>query len=153
MRRSMRHRLTVATVLLAVATSAAACGSDETTAPTTSDTTPEATPDSTADTTPDAVPDTTPDAAPDVTTIDITVAAGEITPSGEGVDVALGEEVDLVVTADAPGEIHVHSDPEEEFAYEGTGEPETFTLTIDRPGQVEVESHTLDKLIVKLVVS
>ena len=39
------------------------------------------------------------------------------------------------------------------FAYEGTGEPETFSLSIDRPGQVEVESHSLDRLIVKLVVS
>lgn len=128
MRRSMRHRLTVAAVLLSVAPAATACGSDETT------------------------PDT-PGVIAGVATIDITVSEGEITPSGTEVDVALGEEIDLVVTADAPGEIHVHSDPETEFAYEGTGEPETFTLTIDRPGQVEVESHTLDELIVKLVVS
>ncbi|CAN5364710.1 hypothetical protein BH11ACT8_BH11ACT8_09380 [soil metagenome] len=86
-------------------------------------------------------------------TIDITVAGGEITPNGTEVDVAAGQQIDLVVTADAPGEIHVHSEPEHEYSYEGTGEPETFSFTIDRPGQVEVESHTLDKLIVKLVVS
>lgn len=128
MRRSMRHRFAVAAVLLAVATASAACGSDE------------------------ASPDA-PRVTSDVATIDITVSGGEITPSGTEVAVALGEEIDLVVTADAAGEIHVHSDPEAEFAYEGTGEPETFTFSIDRPGQVEVESHTLDKLIVKLVVS
>ena len=149
MRRSMRHRLLVATVLLAVAASSAACGSDETTAPTT----PQSAPETTSTTTHDTTPDTTPDPEPDATTIDITVSGGEIAPSGEAVEVPVGEEIDLVVTADAPGEIHVHSDPEAEFAYEGTGEPETFTLSIDRPGQVEVESHTLDKLIVKLVVS
>lgn len=81
------------------------------------------------------------------------MSGGEITPNGEAVEVPVGEKIDLVVTADAPGEIHVHSDPEAEFAYEGNGRPETFTLQIDRPGQVEVESHTLEKLIVKLVVS
>ncbi len=153
MRRSMRHRLTVATVLLAVAASVTACGSDETTAQTTTDGTPDATSTSTPEASSSATPDTTPDPASDATTIDITVSGGEITPSGEAVEVPVGEEIDLVVTADAPGEIHVHSDPEAEFAYEGTGQPETFTLSIDRPGQVEVESHTLDKLIVKLVVS
>lgn len=87
-----------------------------------------------------------------VKTIEITVADGVMTPSGAEVDVDAGQPIDLVVTADAPGEIHVHSDTEEEFAYEGTGEPETFEMQIDRPGQVEVESHTLDQLIVKLVV-
>lgn len=87
-----------------------------------------------------------------VKSIDITVADGTITPSGDEVDVALGQPIELVVTADAPGEIHVHSDPEQEFEYEGTGGPETFQLRIDRPGQVDVESHTLDELIVKLVV-
>ena len=87
-----------------------------------------------------------------VRTIEITVSGDTITPNGAEVDVDAGQPIDLVVTADAPGEIHVHSDPEQEFEYVGTGEPETFKLQIDRPGQVEVESHTLDKLIVKLVV-
>ena len=87
-----------------------------------------------------------------VRTIEITVSGDTITPNGAEVDVNAGQPIDLVVTADAPGEIHVHSDPEQEFKYVGTGEPETFELQIDRPGQVEVESHTLNKLIVKLVV-
>lgn len=87
-----------------------------------------------------------------VRTIEISVSGATITPNGAEVDVDAGQPIDLVVTADAPGEIHVHSDPEQEFEYVGTGEPETFKLQIDRPGQVEVESHTLDKLIVKLVV-
>ena len=97
-----------------------------------------------------------PDSSPDsegVATVEIAITGDEITPNGEERAVAVGQEVDLVVTADAPGEIHVHSDPEQEFAYEGTGDPETFSMSIDRPGQVEVESHTLDRLIVKLVVS
>jgi len=88
-----------------------------------------------------------------VATVEIAITGDDITPNGEELAVAVGQEVDLVVTADAPGEIHVHSDPEQEFTYEGTGDPETFSLSIDRPGQVEVESHSLDRLIVKLVVS
>ena len=56
-----------------------------------------------------------------------------------------------MVTADEPGEIHVHSTPETSFAYEaGT---ETFKLQISRPGVVEVESHDLEKIIVQLEVS
>ncbi|CAN5329653.1 hypothetical protein BH09ACT12_BH09ACT12_13380 [soil metagenome] len=128
MRRELRRRFSVVAVLLVLATATAGCGSDS----------------SDAD---------EPAGTGDVATIDITVSGGEITPNGDEVAVSTGQEIDLVVTADAPGEIHVHSDPEHEFEYEGTGEPETFPLTIDRPGQVEVESHTLDKLIVKLVVS
>lgn len=127
----MHCRSALVSALLVVAAIGAGCGSDET---------------------PSETPAGNPDASSAVS-VDITVSDGEITPSGAEVAVALDEEIDLVVTADAPGEIHVHSDPEAEFAYEGTGEPETFTLSIDRPGQVEVESHTLDKLIVKLVVS
>lgn len=120
------RRAVIGIVLLAVATVGAGCGSEGAGEVTSSD---------------------------DVVTIDIDVEDGEVTPAGDEVEVATGEEIDLVVTADAPGEIHVHSEPETELAYEGTGEPETFTLSIDRPGQVEVESHTLDMLIVKLVVS
>lgn len=127
MRRTRRHLVGGAAVLVAVAVGTSGCSSDA-----------------------DAGG---PSGPAGVATVDITVEDGTVSPSGEDVAVAPGQEVDLVVTADAPGEIHVHSDPETEFAYEGTGEPETFTLSIDRPGQVEVESHSLDQLIVKLVVS
>ncbi len=80
--------------------------------------------------------------------VDVTFEGGEVTPSGERVDVTVGEPVELVVTADEPGEIHVHSDPEQQIPYdEGT---ETFEIEISRPGVVEVESHDLDQVIVQL---
>lgn len=82
--------------------------------------------------------------------VDITVADGSVTPSGDRVEVKAGQPVDLKVTADTAGEIHVHSDPEQEFAYEA-GE-KTFKLAIDRPGVVTVEDHALDKIIVQLEV-
>jgi hypothetical protein len=82
--------------------------------------------------------------------VDITVEDGVIEPSGERIDVGAGQPIDLVVTADEPGSIHVHSDPEQEFAYEaGT---ETFPIQIDRPGVVEVESHDPAQIIVQLEV-
>jgi hypothetical protein len=81
--------------------------------------------------------------------IDITVTGESVTPNGDRVEVAVGQKIELVVTADAPGEIHVHSSPEQEFEYkEGT---QTFELTpIDKPSIVDVESHTLEKTIVQL---
>jgi hypothetical protein len=83
-------------------------------------------------------------------TIEITFSGDTVTPSGERVEVGVDQPIDLVVTADKPGEIHVHSVPEQEFAYpEGT---KTFKLQIDRPGVVEVESHDLGKVIVQLEV-
>ena len=62
----------------------------------------------------------------------------------------VGEEITLRVTSDAPGEIHVHSTPEQELEYAaGTTD---LPLTIDAPGLVDVESHTLDMVIVQLEV-
>ena len=83
--------------------------------------------------------------------IAVTISGDSVTPNGERVEVATGQGIELDVTADAPGEIHVHSDPEQEFEYDaGTT---TLTLTpIDAPGVVDVESHTLDKVIVQLEV-
>lgn len=82
--------------------------------------------------------------------VEITVEDGRVSPNGERVEVEAGEPIDLVVSADEPGSLHLHSDPEQDFAYEaGT---ETFEIQIDRPGVVEVESHELDQVIVQLEV-
>lgn len=82
--------------------------------------------------------------------IKITFLGDTVKPNGERVEAKVGEKIELAVTADAPGEIHVHSTPEQSFEYaEGT---ETFTLTIDKPGIVDVESHELEQIIVQLEV-
>jgi len=76
---------------------------------------------------------------------------GEVTPSGDRIEVEKGQEVQFVVAADEPGEIHVHSEPDEhEFEYD-EGE-ETFELEFDKAGVVEVESHDLEQVIVQLEV-
>ncbi|MBF4162364.1 hypothetical protein ISG29_11745 [Nocardioides sp. CBS4Y-1] len=91
------------------------------------------------------------DASDEPVLIDITFSGSTVTPSGDRVKVAVGQTVELHVKADEPGEIHVHSTPEQEIEYDaGTSEHD---LTIDKPGIVEVESHSLDQVIVQLEVS
>jgi hypothetical protein len=85
------------------------------------------------------------------TRIHITIKDGTVTPNGERVKAAVGEPVTLHIEADAAGQIHVHSTPEQEIDFpRGTS---TKRLTIDKPGIVDVEDHALDQVIVQLEVS
>ena len=83
--------------------------------------------------------------------IAITFEGDTVKPNGERVDVGIGQPVEFVVTADAPGEIHVHSDPEKELEY-GTGTTILKLGSFDKAGIIEVESHHLDRTIVQLEV-
>jgi hypothetical protein len=84
--------------------------------------------------------------------IKVTIEGDTVTPNGERVKVAVGQPVELHVTADAPGEIHVHSDPEQELEYDA-GTSTVEIEPIDQPGVVDVESHALEQVIVQLEVS
>ena len=84
-------------------------------------------------------------------TIDVSITGDSVTPNGDRVSVQVNQPIELVVKADAEGEIHVHSDPEQEFEYPA-GKSEQTIEGIDKPGTVDVESHTLDKVIVQLEV-
>ena len=132
MSRSVRLRAALVAALLALAATVAltGCGSDEAE---TSGGTVEATPDSSG----------TP-------TVDVTFKDGTVKPQGTSVQIEAGETLKLHITADEPGEIHVHSSPEQEIEYDA-GSTDA-TLTIDQPGVVDVESHTLDLLIFQLEV-
>lgn len=84
------------------------------------------------------------------TVVEIEFADGEVTPQGERIEVDAGDPIDLEVTADEPGELHLHTESEQALAYgEGT---ETFEIQIDRPGVVVVESHDLDQVVVQFEV-
>ena len=83
--------------------------------------------------------------------IEVTFDGDSVTPNGDRVEAQHGRPIELRITADAPGEIHVHSEPEQELEYDqGTSSVEI--APIDAPGIVDVESHTLDKTIVQLEV-
>jgi hypothetical protein len=84
------------------------------------------------------------------TTLDITFKGDTVKPQGVTVKVKAGKPLTLHIVADKPGELHVHSSPEQEIEYEaGTTDK---TLTLDQPGVVEMESHTLDQLVAQLEV-
>jgi hypothetical protein len=88
---------------------------------------------------------------PDGTVIEITISGSTIDPNGERVQVPLGEPVTLDITADRQGELHVHSTPEQEIAFQhGDTEAE---LSFDQAGVVDVEDHESGKVIVQLQVS
>jgi hypothetical protein len=73
-------------------------------------------------------------------TIEVTVKDGAVTPAGTRIDIDVNQPVDIVITSDSPGELHVHSSPEttKEFT-EGKNDP--IELQFDRPGLVDVELH------------
>lgn len=143
----------LATALLLVTLGVAGCGGDDTAAEPESSASASASAsesESTGESASATPSDNTQTPEPDRPTIDITFEGDTVTPNGERVAVPLGEEIDLVVTADAPGELHVHSTPEQQLAYKaGTS---TLPLVIDQPGIVEVESHDLELVVVQLEV-
>lgn len=64
--------------------------------------------------------------------------------------VSKGDRVTIEVSVDAPDTIHVHGyDIEAEAA---PGAPAVIELTADLEGVFDVESHTTEALLVKLVV-
>lgn len=82
--------------------------------------------------------------------INITFDGSEVTPNGDRVQVSVDQPIELHVTADEAGTMHVHSDPGQDLSYrKGTT---VIKLVIDRPGIVTVESHHLNKTIVQLEV-
>ena len=138
------RRIALLASALTLALTLAGCGSDEPTPePTdpTSSSTPE-TPDETTD-------ETTEPSEPEVREIEIEFEGDQV-PEVERIQLAVGEKVVLVVTSDQPGELHVHSDPEQTLAYDAgtTRRP----LTIDQPGVVEVERHEPAALVLQLEV-
>jgi hypothetical protein len=89
-------------------------------------------------------------ASTDPVTVEVTIEGDRVEPAGDRVDVAPGQPVEFVVDADAAGEMHVHSTPEQTIEF-GAGTSE-HTVTVDRPGVVEVELHDPELVVVQLEV-
>lgn len=138
-------------VLLAASLALVGCGSDDSTGSADSTPSPSPTEAATPSESPTAAATPTPTKEPEKgTTIDITIKGGEATPDGKRIKAKAGEPVRLHIVSDTDGEIHVHSSPEHEIAYQAGTTNKTFTF--DRPGVVEIEDHELDKLLVQLEV-
>jgi hypothetical protein len=86
----------------------------------------------------------------DVVAVTVTREGDSFSPNGERVELGIDQTLVLTIEADEAGELHVHSTPEQEIAYDaGTSEHE---IVIDRPGVVEVESHEPDVILLQLEV-
>ena len=94
-------------------------------------------------------PDETAEPTPDPGRIELTFE-GEEAPPLQRVPVEPGDEIEIVIKSDEAGELHVHSEPEQELEYAaGTT---TLKLTIDEPGVVDVERHEPEALVLQLEV-
>lgn len=91
-----------------------------------------------------------PSSTGDGAAVTVTREGDSFTPNGERVELRVDQPLVLTIEADEAGELHVHSTPEQEIAYDaGTSEHE---IVIDRPGVVEVESHEPDVILLQLEV-
>ena len=83
--------------------------------------------------------------------MDVTIIDGEVRPRGARVELKVGQPLTLSVHSDTADELHVHTDPEQEFAVKANG-GQRFTFTVDQPGKVAVELHGLDVVIAEVLV-
>jgi hypothetical protein len=149
----MRRTLATLAVLLCTTALASGCAgeddvpSTETTSTEANST--EATPTDPASSSEPSEPAEPTETDDDTQQIEVTIAGDSVTPNGDRVEVAVGEPIELIVESDQPGEIHVHSTPEQSMDY-AKGTTTLVLDPIERPGVVDVESHTLEKTIVQL---
>jgi len=87
----------------------------------------------------------------DPVVVDIQIKDGATTPSGELVDVTVGQQVKLRISSDADEVVHVHTEPEQEYVLRA-GDRIEKSFPVLSPGVVTVEAHHLDVTIVRLVV-
>ena len=125
-------------VLAAAALLTAGCGSSEPTATQTS--------------TPTEVPAMTDQQAPpDRVVIDVTIKEGQVSPTNQQVQAAVGQPILVRVSSDAPDELHVHASPEHTF--EVKAEPlQSFQFTVEVPGKVDVELHEAHRVVATITV-
>jgi hypothetical protein len=100
---------------------------------------------------PTSVPPSSPALNPDYPlTINIVIAKSKTIPSGEKINVRVGQKVILKVTSDTDDEIHAHIGGTGYELQVQAGTPARGSFTLDSPGSFEVESHHLEKIIVIL---
>ena len=82
--------------------------------------------------------------------VEVEIEEGEVSPTGDRIDASVGAPVVVRIRSDVPGEIHIHSSPEQAIEFDaGTSVHE---IVIDRPGIVDVELHEPSVTLVQLEV-
>ncbi len=87
---------------------------------------------------------------PTSTTLEVTVTGETITPNGARFDAEVGTALTVVIDSDREGELHVHSTPEQEIAFEAG--KTTHELVFEQPGVVEIEEHSSDFVVAQVEV-
>ncbi len=146
----------VLTAVLAAGALPAGCGGDDGETTGTSAQSP-ATPADSAVPTGSAVPtesaspsESATESAAGVQQITVTIAAGEVTPPPDRIEVDAGRVVRIVVTSDEADEIHVHG--YDLSSNVEAGAAATIEFTADMTGLFEVESHHLDAVLFQLQI-
>jgi len=90
-------------------------------------------------------------APPEQLVIDVTIKAGEVTPTNEQLKSKVGDPIVVRINSDAADQLHVHSNPEHTFdVAPRSGQSFQFTVTV--PGKVDVELHELNRTIATIAV-
>ncbi|WP_244931945.1 hypothetical protein [Nocardioides sp. W7] len=84
--------------------------------------------------------------------IEITFEGDTVTPRGAEETITQGSDIELVVEADKPGELHVHSSPELQLQYGAGTTTIPVKLASQAPGVVDIESHDLDVVVIRLEI-
>ena len=149
----MRRTRTALATTIAAALLLGGCGTDETAPEADQDPSPSATStptDEATESSPAGDGEESKKPRPQGPFADLTFKGDSVSPNGERVDLGVGEKLTLRIDSDRPGELHVHSTPEQEIAFPA-GRSER-SLVIDQPGVVDVEEHDSGKVLLQLEV-
>lgn len=90
--------------------------------------------------------DTTPSPEePAGATVQVRIAGERVSPNADEVDLSPGDPLRFEIESDRPGQLHVHSKPEQ-FVDFGAGRT-VQEITIKTPGSVEVEEHDTSAVV------
>ncbi|MGE2735769.1 hypothetical protein [Mycolicibacterium vaccae] len=89
--------------------------------------------------------------ASDQVALDVSISGGEVRPTNEQLQAAVGQPIVIRVDSDAADELHVHSTPEHTFPV-AVGPDQTFEFTVEMPGRVDVELHNTHTTIATILV-
>jgi hypothetical protein len=90
-------------------------------------------------------------APPERVIVDVTIKAGQVTPTNEPLQAKVGDPIVVRVDSDAADQLHVHSNPEHTFDVEPKS-GQSFQFTVAVPGKVDVELHQLNRTIATITV-
>jgi len=148
----MRSRTTALALTLVIAVALTGCGEDETSSKSgaaAADATPSATetPTPSAAGTPTDQPTATRPSGP---VLAVKITGDKVSPNGKAINLAAGKPLAITFTTNRPGELHVHSKPEQYVKFPaGTS---TKKLIIKVPGVVEVEEHETSRVVAQIEV-